>query len=679
MTRLLAALMDPFPHRHVRLACLAFFTFSLMALIWAGLMAWIRADIGGPGALPILSTALYASTIMALWVVLVVLTKEGVLGSLAVAALLVFLALTFAPALALVAYGRWVLLGLALLMLIAATLPLRASLRLIPGWQRGALMLFALLGAVIYALAMNAYTYSHVFGPEAALSGTQHADPLFHAALAEMLITHGRISTGLDGLVFTGYHILSHLWFGLLARMLDVSVLVSYMLVPQIIGIPLLLFAFVVASAHALPRENEDRVRETLLIPLALGVLALVEIKDWYSYLASESYLFAMIGALFGFAALAEMLAGPDEERHDLRRDLALSCLTLLLMAAKVSVGAVFAAGVFWAILRHRRLPVLKIALGGVVLAVIGGGILWGLTSSAHSIESTFEPLHFLRAYADVAYINLYLCLGLITGSVVLWFMVSGTTRKRLEVATVLVLAALIPALLLRIGGGSAYYFMHVGTFVAMAAIAAVAAFVLARTRNAAQIAFVFGLVAMVASVALNPRKSGAWATIETRAQTMIARLAKDTGAPIPRAETAALRQPIRAFREHDLKRLLLASVGAKLNGAVSTIALPMRKHVLIHIPPENTAFWSLHAICRNAPLHVPAITGMAMLKGLPEAQAKCDLNVFYGYPEHAKTDSTARALTDDAACSLALAKGFSGLLILPTLETPRYLACQAG
>ena len=57
-----------------------------------------------------------------------------------------------------------------------------------------------LLGAG-YFFVINARGYATVLTPELALVGSQHLDTLFHAAIANMIIKHGALSTGLDGLL----------------------------------------------------------------------------------------------------------------------------------------------------------------------------------------------------------------------------------------------------------------------------------------------------------------------------------------------------------------------------------------------------------------------------------------------------------------------------------------------
>jgi hypothetical protein len=60
----------------------------------------------------------------------------------------------------------------------------------------------------------NSKGYATVLTTELALAGTQHLDTLFHASIANMLVKHGALSTGLDGLAPIKYHVLSHIWLG---------------------------------------------------------------------------------------------------------------------------------------------------------------------------------------------------------------------------------------------------------------------------------------------------------------------------------------------------------------------------------------------------------------------------------------------------------------------------------
>lgn len=674
MIRLITALADPMPHRDVRHAAAGMLAFSLMSLTTALLYVWIRADLGGPGLLPILAASILALVTMALWMIGLVIRREGMIQTFLPAALIVFASLVVLPAFWFIPFGRILLTGLVLAILGLAFLPLRASLMQMSRMQYLMLVAFGIFCGIGFPLWQNSYTYSHVFGPEMAMTGLQHADPIFHAALAEMILQFGRVSTGLDGLVSTPYHVLSHAWIGLTGRLLGITTLEAYMIVPAVMGVPLLLFALCAASSQLTLHTEQEVDNSSLAVLLPVLLLLMLNIWDWGSYVASESYLHALIGFLFGLAALVDLA------RHNSKDWLSpVLCvgLTLLLMASKLSVGQIFACGAFWAFFRQREARLQVAALWGVLLALLALGFMVLTASSAHTVFSALDPWHFVRAYPDGAWASVFSCtagLGIAAG---LWALRKKHWHIPTETIGVLIIAAAAPGLLLRIGGGSAYYFIHVGS---MAALVLAAGLLLTLPLKQHKLADGLVLAAFLASLVAyfsSTSNRNAWTTIEARAGQLIERLKSYPGGDIVPSNKSAFQQPIPAFRTMDVPASLKKSFGADLVAAHTLVPPTSTGKALLFVPPHNITFWRRNSICRNMPIHVPAITGMPMLLGLPPREDACDLNIFYGYPDYPQSQSFSRTLDDAAICELVRQRGFSDAVILPTMKEPRWIPCS--
>ena len=154
-----------------------------------------------------------------------------------------------------------------------------------------------------YFLLINSRGYATVLTPELALVGTQHLDTLFHASIANMLVKHGALSTGLDGLVPLKYHVLSHIWLGCISLWLGVSTLEGYYIGAQVIAIPMLFFSLSLAT-NLLRRPGEGLTDSALTtLWCRFCCFFVVDVWGWTSYLVSESY-FSRDDIIFAFFAI---------------------------------------------------------------------------------------------------------------------------------------------------------------------------------------------------------------------------------------------------------------------------------------------------------------------------------------------------------------------------------------
>lgn len=94
--------------------------------------------------------------------------------------------------------------------------------------------------------------------------------------------------------------------------------------------------------------------------------------------------------------------------------------------------------------------------------------------------------------------------------------------------------------------------------------------------------------------------------------------------------------------------------------------ALPVaeKRKTLIYIPRSNRVFWDMLSMCDAVPLIVPALTGTAMIDGLPDRDCKTNLGHFDMYPARgAKTQDLDQA--EGMLCAAVRAKGFSSAMVV--------------
>jgi hypothetical protein len=557
---------------------------------------------------------------------------------------------------------------------VLALICLRGIVQALPAVTRMSLAqgLVLLVGPPLFALFLFCWTnskeYANVLAPELALLGLQNLDTMYHTAISSMLTQHGAVSTGLDGLVHTPYHALSHLWIGRLSEWFGSTPIHGYYLVVQIVGLPMLLFGLV--ASITLQDETGDarpaHFPEIVLLPLCL--LLLVAVLDWNSYLVSESYLLGMLLFLLGFPLLS-MQASETLWHGAERRLLVIGLVGLLVTLAKVSVGAIWFAGVGFLAARHllqQRLPrkrSLWLLGGGLVVAAALILILLAVLPSEHLKNVRIFPFQFALDYPIAAGIN---SAAIAAGGLIIC---GNLVRRRGDIASellgVLMAASWILAMTINVPAGSDYYFLNVGTWIA---IVLVTRRVLERidfSGNKRNLFFLIGIA--FAALLANRDVLRSYPRMHNR----IAQLALLTGVETPPS----------VFASKAMADKLQTSIGAQEIGAI-TANMPFGdRGALIFIPPGNRAYWEMDGNCSRKALLVPALTGIPLLNGLPPRYLGCanspDFGEFYGYSEYAPSSDSVD-MSDPELCAKATRLGYWRIGVLSTPTEFRLLKCTA-
>jgi hypothetical protein len=369
------------------------------------------------------------------------------------------------------------------------------------------------------ALGMAAIATAAILGARDAYSsfdmierlhaGTVRMDTLYHASIAAMIKNYGVTSTGLDGLVYTPYHVLSHELFAAVSVLSRAPVIEVYGVAIWVLFAPLLVFS-AAASCFMLAgptRLDPAKVWYSVCLLLVLASFALGRWAVWDSFFISESYLVSL--TMF-------LLAMPLLFSSALRvGDLAiLIAISALICAAKAPVGLVFIElfGIRL-ILLNRRWKAFEAATLLLMLAT-AAMVLWS-SAVANMTSVWFGPLHFIEKYSFFGphlaaahqsllgaghaglrtwtFAVISLCSFIVLHFLMSWAVV-GCTAARIGVRAAIsspivlislgaVFAGLVIVLLFRIFGGSAYYFSNVAFFASLPSAAALLAEFLSGSR----------------------------------------------------------------------------------------------------------------------------------------------------------------------------------------------------
>jgi len=560
-------------------------------------------------------------------------------------------------------------------LLAAAILQTASAMRAAPASSWMFAVACGCLAGIGYFFVINARAFGSVLTPELALTGIHQLDTIFHASIANMLVKYGALSTGLDGLLPTKYHVLSHIWLGCVSLWLGVSTLEGYSIGGQIIAVPMLLFSLFLAI-HLFRRSGEGSSNGALITLGSLLLLFLAELWGWASYLVSESYFLAMIIFLLTLPLLAE-IADP-ERRHRLSLQLAaLGVAGLLILLSKISVGAILAGGVgflLWRRMGMTSLGLIKLAVPLLLLVVLAIAVI---SPGSGMLLQALEPFGFVREYPAIAWPNIVANLLLLGVAFHVWRHGAARDKRCAEAVAVIAIASLVPVLLINVPGGSDYYFVNVGTWTAIVFGCAYGGAFFEKTfPSRLTPGFVVLVLLLVALATAEKRKSayrlGAqFAELQARV-----RLVNGEGAG---AETTTGQRLIALLTPGHPARYALASdmkrtPGAQVRQTLLAMGITDNHRAAVFVPPDNVAFWTIAMECRQDPLFVPAILGVPMLKGLNPPELKCPREPHYGFADY--KDANSEPLSDEQLCTRAELWKIDTVFILDTLTTGRKIRC---
>jgi hypothetical protein len=629
-------------------------SFLIMTLVWASRSAWSTPPVSAFGL-----AWLYCAAAVFAWQTL---TYSFQLRK----SLVVFL--TFAVmALPCIAGGSlmmgWFIDVVLFLIVAYGIYDATPTLRRISVWDCAVIIGMAPLLAIVLFLWVNTLKYANVLEPELALFGMVHVDTMYHSAISSMFTQHGVISTGADGLVRTPYHALSHLWIGRLSEWLGTTPIHGYYLVIQIIGIPLVLYSLVVCTwALSSPGcRNGLNFSNILLFPMCL--LLLVAIGDWNSFLNSESHTLGMLLFMLGLPLLFELAKDGFSKDPFLRLAVILG-IGVLMIFAKISVGAIWFGGLGYIVLRHLLghralsgsykwlIPIFAIA------AILIFVFLLSILPQEHLDKLRLAPFKFSKDEWLIVLINT------VPMIIAAWLIRSEIRKSGQDIALELLLAQMAGAWvitnLVDLPGGSSYYFLTVGTWVALAAVGRC---LLQDINIPNKLVLRTALIVLIlVPIAVNSKIRRGYGRLHGLVETL--------------ADLEKAPKPSSLFATDAMAKQLPNAAGAQFVNAIFSQLSYGEADVAIFVPPSNKEFWNLNEDCRRKSFLIPSITGIPMLNGLPPADLGCGPLKTHGFLEY-NSDSLSREMSDIELCKKSNKLGFGRVGVLETLSQFRILTCS--
>lgn len=643
-----------------------------MSAVSAVMCAVVRTPLGGPHWFVFVKAFLLAAAIISCATVLTVRCVEQRRSGYA-PVLLSTLAVIFLPCLAwLIGEAADIVAYPLLLGLVAIGVRQVIAARDMPGSRFMLALTCGFAAGVGYFFVVNSKGYATVLTPEQAVVGTQHLDTLFHAAIANMLLKHGALSFGLDGLTPIKYHVLSHIWLGCLGIWLRVPTLDAYYIGAQIVAIPVLFFSLALAvHLQRPPKTGSYDGALVTLVPLLL--LFTADLWGWTSYLVSESYFVSIILLLLALPLLAEIA----EDEFRLRPSLQIAALVItgiLIQLSKVSVGVIFWGATGFLLWRQQGLTLRNLIKLALPILLLVAPLAAFFSPDAGSYSRGLSPFRFVVDYPRGAWPNIAAHLLLLCAAAKVWLTGSARDRKVAATFVIIMIGCLLPALLLDIYD-TAYYFVNVGTWGCIVFVSAYAPAIFGerglRRLTPGIVILAIVLVALATGEKRSSLKKVAlqFEDLRTRVRTLNGEsVGPDIKTGQGLLELLAPGHPARAALADDVKR----TSGAQAKQTLLSVGLAQDRHAAVFVPPDNSAFWSTYEDCRGDPFFVSATIGVPLLKGLTPSALKCGL---YSPPVYAP-DASSAPTTDMQLCLRAAKSNLTTVIVLEAPTVVRKIDC---
>jgi hypothetical protein len=582
-------------------------------------------------------------------------------------------------------------------------------------WLIGTVLLGAFLAGGVWGIAPHADSYHNPLFQERLLLGETNQDTLFHASIANMIVSYKQPSTGLNGIPYLHYHYGSHWIFGQLATLLDISVLDFYQLGYPVIFIPLFLYALLYFSVMFKSLELSSRrllsSDSWFWFTLAMVIISIfpydVQVRIgilWERYLFSESYTVAISAMFILFGIVISVLNRVDFQSRSISATDVIAIIVILPLLVtvmgfcKISVMLLFMCAYGYAFLKLRLYRSPAVVLG-FVLTSVATLFIYGLVHPNSGNYAPFFPLAYIRKHVGFRNVQFWLLIYLFWTLIYIIIRLYDLKIKNLsdlreaflqnrmlDVELLVVIAAVgaLPGLVFDIQGMGAGHFSDVQNWVAAGMVLAVIPRIITK-------ALPFGGFSIHHPWQISTRHVGYYVIVGLLALSMLYNYSTQFKSML------ALNYITRCeFSDKKAQFRTLISKG-EVSGAINLIKenqmyvekhdkyamlsalrelgdLPIveKRDALLYIAKDNAAYWEWLEMCSTTPFIAPAITGIAMVDGLPGAD--CRAARFFGYHTYnfpiALAADQPVTVKISTICNKVRSLGFKRVAILDSINT---------
>lgn len=526
--------------------------------------------------------------------------------------------------------------------------------------------------------------YSSPIFYEKMFTGRAFIDPLFHGAVANMIKNYDVPSTGLNDTVYLPYHYLSHWVFAQFSKLLDINTLNFYQIGYPVIFVSIF-FKFFFLTVKKLCNNTKSFINSYLFWFLLFVFFAglfpkFINERFFVSnfIFVSESYNLSIILSLIVFLMLAFFKGDSTGMRiwnlKNVFFIVLLPVLIFLMGLAKSSTMVIFVIALLYIFIRYGyyKKPVYILSSVLIIISILLSLRITTLTANS---SGEFQLFHFFEVVIQgrntdltwpvtlIIFISVYFFWSILfiimeiidlkrtgMGSLVNDFRNRKTIR--IEIILLIGLAGIIPGIILRIHGGSANYFSDLQKWISIILILSTAAswdFDFIKIKNikkkSIKVLLILLIVILAASIIFNfVMEYGSF--YDDYSQN------KEEYDGIVKQSTP---DDITKYRAGLIKTLQ----------EIDTMTIQEKSKSLIYIPVSNNEFWELKILSKSlsVPLLVPAVSGVAMIYGLPDEGLIYTRS--FGYRVYKTTSKKAMDKEVDELLLEVKQKGYENLIML--------------
>lgn len=538
---------------------------------------------------------------------------------------------------------------------------------------------------------------------EKIIFGFAHPDILFYTAVSNLIKTFGFPSTGLDGLPYLHFHWGSNWLFAYLSGLINVSTIKFYNLCYPVIFIPFYFKNFLLFIVDFKRYKNFSPKLGLLLFAL----LFIVYIgRNTFSDLGNEAYLMAISFAFLFFSILISFWQNLKNRNsnHSTADKLFLFLLipffigTIGLM--KISVGFLLFGLYGYLFLRmswHRKKEFFISFINSFLVFII----IYIATSNKSAIDGTITWFHlteYIKSWnfffsIDYLFLWIFIFIILYKEKITTFYELKEAfwQKKLLEIEVFLVIAilGLLPGAVLNIAGGSDWYFSN---FQKLFGLGLVLSYLSYFTDSEEFLYFSWkklkiGLVLIIFFITIDNISFIKNYYISTSQLVVVDIVIREKIINPDEINFSAKKFVQEAWRKRGFMGILKSAVSSaklsqpglsklenyeliKILEKIGEMEYSEKRKTCIYIPKSNKIFWEMK-IYQNLghvrPFIVPAITGMAMIDGLPQGELP-DIRDYYYYKKARflrSVEEEARYDNIENIKSAARDKGFSQVIII--------------
>jgi len=539
---------------------------------------------------------------------------------------------------------------------------------------------------------------------EKIILGLAHPDTLSYSAVSNLIKTYGFPSTGLDGLPYFHFHWGSNWIFAYLSELINVSVIIFYNLGYLLMFIPFYFKSLLLFIVDFKKHKNFSSNLELLVfVVLFVTYIDRGNFADLgnESYLISISFAFLLFSIIISFWQNVKSKIGDYSITDKLFLFLFIPFFIGIIGLMKISVGFLLFGLYGYLFLRMRWYKKKEFFISFIVFFLIFI-VTYLAVSNKGAINDTVTWLHLIEyikswnLFFSITYLWLWIFIFIILYQekiTTLHDLKEAFLQKKLlelEVFFVIAVLGLLPGAVLNIAGGSAWYFSNFQELLGLGFVLAYLSHLAENEKEILRFSWKklkMSLVLIIFVISVDKilfLEDYYVATSQLIVTNIIVRERITNPQDI---NFSAKKFVLETLREKGFVGTLKSAIpAAKLSQPellklknyeliktlekIGKMKRSEKRKTCVYIPKSNKIFWEMdiykdYSFVR--PFVVPAITGLAMIDGLPQEEPP-DIYGYYYYKKERQGSAVAQPLdfnSNEDIKKIVEEKGFSQVIII--------------